>query len=327
MAAVPVCVDRALAAHGHHHGGDVGANHLVRQDELHLLDSLALVIVQEQQTRLQLVADEAVELLQEIPPLGGDGHVGHQGEELGVVLLGQLEDLLDDVLVQVHLEHHGIGLGEDLVALALQQAHQGIGVGTLGDGARHVAVVVKDRQPQAQSVGPDQHMVAVDLVLPELGEHILAHGAVVNDAQVGGAQLHIGDVLDDVSGNTAVDVFHPAHIPSGGDIGILREALDVHKGSSDDYDAHISVSPFSCAPQGRFAYYTIFRPVAQPFPMDFFGKGHDCGIGKKCRGDSNKKAGRIASRLGFKRCGPCAGWYPPRSPRIPGRVLPFRPPP
>jgi len=155
-----------------------------------------------------------------------------------VVLLGQLEDLLDDVLVQIHLQNHGVGFGEYFVALTLQQAHQRIGVGPLGDGARHVAVVVEDRQPQAQSVGPGQNVVTVDLVLSELGEHVLAHGAVVDDAQIGGAQLHVGDVLHHVPGHAAVDVLHPAHVPAGGDVGILREALDVHKGSADYYDAH-----------------------------------------------------------------------------------------
>ena len=90
---------------------------------MQLLGGIFPVVLQKQQPRLQLVADEAVKLLQKVPALGGNAHVGHQPKEFDLMLLSQGDDLLDNFLVQIHFNHHRVGLFKNLVALFPEQIH------------------------------------------------------------------------------------------------------------------------------------------------------------------------------------------------------------
>ena len=61
--AVGAGVDRALAAHRHHHAGDAGTAHIVGQHAAHGGGAKVVVIVGEKHSRLLLVADKTVDLL------------------------------------------------------------------------------------------------------------------------------------------------------------------------------------------------------------------------------------------------------------------------
>ena len=154
------------------------------------------------------------------------------------MLLGQLQHLLHQRLVQIDLQHRRVGARKDLVALFVQQVDQRQHVRALGDGARHVAVVVKHGQPGAHAVRDGHHIVAVDLVIFQLLHHGRAHRRVVHDAQVRRPELDVGDVLHHVARHAAVDVLHPAHVAPVGDVIVLREALDIHECRADYHDAH-----------------------------------------------------------------------------------------
>ena len=112
----------ALAAHGHHHAGDVGAVHIARQHPAHLLRLEMVVIVREEQPGLLLVADKAVDLLQEVPALHGDAHVGDDRIHFFAVLFGVLQGLLDRLFFKVQLQLDAVAVGKDLIPLLRQQA-------------------------------------------------------------------------------------------------------------------------------------------------------------------------------------------------------------
>ena len=231
-------VHGTLTAHGHHHAGHVGAVDVPGQYLSHLAGGEMLVVVREEQTGLLLVADEAVDLLQIVAALHGDAHVGDGGKDLLFVLLGVVEHLLDGLFLEVQLDGDAVAVPEDLVALLFQQGGQRGGVGPLGDGRVDVAVVVEDGQPCAHAVGDFLDVSGVDLVVVQLVDDVLPHAAVIHKAHEGGAQLHVGNVLRHVPAHAAVHLLHPPGVPSAGDVGGERIALDVHKNCADDYDSH-----------------------------------------------------------------------------------------
>ena len=77
---------------------------------------------------------------------------------------------------------------------------------------------------------------------PELAQHIPAVAAVIHQAQEGGTQLAVGDVLRHVPADPAVDTLHPSYVSACGDKRRLRKALDVYKNHADDQNTHISAS-------------------------------------------------------------------------------------
>ena len=82
--ALAIGIDSALFAHGDHHGREPGLQHLFLQNVAHLVRRHLRVVIQEKLTGFLLVADEAVKLLQKIPALDGDAHVGHQAHFLNL---------------------------------------------------------------------------------------------------------------------------------------------------------------------------------------------------------------------------------------------------
>ena len=78
-----------------------------------------LVVVREEQPGLLLVADKAVDLLQEAAALHGNAHVGDRGVDLFAVLFGVVQNLLDGLLLQIKLDGDAVAVGKDLVALFL----------------------------------------------------------------------------------------------------------------------------------------------------------------------------------------------------------------
>ena len=83
----------------------------------------------------------------------------------------------------------------------------------------------------------------VDLVLVQLINDVLAGAGVVHQADEGGAQLHIGDILGHVAADAAVDLLDPAGVAPARDIGGKGIPLDVNKNCADYYDSH-GVFPF-----------------------------------------------------------------------------------
>ena len=231
-------VDGPQTAHRHHHAGHVGAVDVPGQHLSHLGGGEVAVVVREEQPGLLLVADEAVDLLQIVAALHGDAHVGDGGKDLLFVLLGVVEHLLDGLFLEVQLDGDAVAVPEDLVALLFQQGGQRGGVGPLGDGRVDVAVVVEDGQPCAHAVGDFLDVSGVDLVVVQFVDDVLPHAAVIHKAHEGGAQLHVGNVLRHIPAHAAVHLLHPPGVPSAGDVGGERIALDVHKNCADDYDSH-----------------------------------------------------------------------------------------
>ena len=61
------------------------------------------------------------------------GSLSGIGGVLFIVLFRQFEDLLDDLLVDIHFKYHRIGLRNDFIALFFQQIQQRHEIRTLGD--------------------------------------------------------------------------------------------------------------------------------------------------------------------------------------------------
>ena len=124
--AVGAGVDGALLAHRYDHAGNVGAAHVGGQRGAHLVRRQVAVIVGEHQPGLLLVADKAVDLLQEAAALHGNAHVGDRGVDLFAVLFGVVQNLLDSLLLQIKLDGDAVAVGKDLVALSFNNAVSGV---------------------------------------------------------------------------------------------------------------------------------------------------------------------------------------------------------
>ena len=231
-------VDSALTTHGDHHAGDIGTVDIGGQNFPHLSGAQVVVIVREEEPGFLLVADEAVDLLQEIPALHGNAHVGDCRKNFFIVLFGKAEHLLDGIFFEIQLQRNAVTVLEDLIALFFQQAGEGAGVRPLGDGGADVAVVVKDSQPGAHTIRYRPDVLRVDLVGLQLVDDILADAGVIYQTDERGPQLHIGNVLRHVAAHTAVHLLYPAGIPSARDIGGEGIALDVHKHRANYNDSH-----------------------------------------------------------------------------------------
>ena len=217
---------------------------MVGQHPAHLGRLQVVEIVGEEQPGLLLVADKAIDLLQKIPPLHGNAHVGHHGIDLFAVLFGVAQHLLHGVLFQVDLQRDGVAVGKDLVALVQEQLGQGRGVRPLGDGGGHIAVVVKDGQPGAHAVRHPLDVLGVHLVVGQLVDDVLPKAGFIHQPHKGGPQLHVGNVLRHVPAHAAVHLLHPPGIPPAGDVGGERIALDVHKNCTEYNDSHNLNVPF-----------------------------------------------------------------------------------
>ena len=245
LLAVPARVDRAAAAHGDHDGGDVRALEALRQILDQLLGRGVGVVRHKEQPRLRLVADEAVHTLQQVPALGGDAHVGDHAVDRHMVFLAVIEHPLDDPLANVDLDDDAVGMAKDLVPLPVQDLGENVQIGPLGDRARQIPRVVEHRQPHPHPVRDRADVLGVDLVLFQPADDLFPLGGIVDHAQEGRAQLDIGDILRDVAAHAAVDDLHIAGVAPGGQIQVVREALDVHEDRPDNYDGHMLPPVFS----------------------------------------------------------------------------------
>ena len=93
--------------------------HIGGQNPAHLVRGQMVVIIGEQQPGFLLVAHKAIDLLQEIPALHGNAHVGNGRKNLFVVLFGVVQHLFYSIFFQIQLQRNGIAVGKDLVALFL----------------------------------------------------------------------------------------------------------------------------------------------------------------------------------------------------------------
>ena len=239
---VNIGIDRAAAAHGDDDGRDVGAPEPLGQIRAQFLGRGFGIVRHEEDAGLRLVADEAVHALQKIPPLGGDAHVGHHAVDRLAVLLRQIQHALDDVLADIRLDDHTVGIAEDLVPFFIENAADGPEVRPPGDGAGEVAGGVEHCQPHTHAVWNDADIVGVDLVLSQLADDLLALGAPVHQTHEGGAQLHIGDILRHIAAHAAVDKLNGPGVAPGRQIQVVRKALDIHEDGTHDYDRHSSSS-------------------------------------------------------------------------------------
>ena len=87
-----------------------------------------VVIVREEQPCLLLVADKAIDLLQEVPALHGDAHVGNDRIHFFAVLFGVFQGLLDRLLFKVQLQRDAVAVGKDLIAPLSQQVDERCGI-------------------------------------------------------------------------------------------------------------------------------------------------------------------------------------------------------
>ena len=218
--------------------------HIARQHPAHLLRLEMVVIVREEQPSLLLVADKAIDLLQKVPALHGDAHVGNGRIHFFAVLFGVFQGLLDRLLFKVQLQRDAVAVGKDLIPLLGQQVDERRGIRPLGDGGSHITPVVKDGQPGAHAVRYLFDEPGVDFVVFQLVNDILPHAAVIDKAHEGGPELHVGDILCHVAAHAAVNLLHSARVAPAGDIGRKRISLDVHKHCADDYDAHKFLDSF-----------------------------------------------------------------------------------
>ena len=124
------------------------------------------------------------------------------------------------------------------IALFFQKFCDWVHIGPFGDGAGHIAVIIKYCQPGAHAIGAGQDIVSVDFMVAKLLHYGITHGGVIHNAKKSRAQLNICDVFHHISGNAAVDVFHPSCVSSGGEIIVKGKALDVYKCCADDQDTH-----------------------------------------------------------------------------------------
>ena len=93
--------------------------HIGSQNPAHLVRGQMAVIIGEQQPGFLLVAHKAIDLLQKIPALHGNAHVGNGRKNLFVVLFGVVQHLFYSIFFQIQLQRNGIAVGKDLVALFL----------------------------------------------------------------------------------------------------------------------------------------------------------------------------------------------------------------
>jgi hypothetical protein len=90
----------------------------------------------------------------------------------------------------------------------------------------------------------------------ELVNHIIAFAAVIYKADKGGAQLTVCNILRHIPAHAAVDMLHPAHIPSGMNKAGFGISLDIHENSANHNNTHI-LSSFRL----NLCYYTIPPPI------------------------------------------------------------------
>ena len=200
------------------------------------------VIVREEQPGLLLVADKTVDLLQKVPALHRNAHVGDHRVHLFAVFLGVAQRLLDGLLFEVQLQRDAVAVPKDLVSLLFQQPDQRGGVRPLGDGCTDVAVVVEDGQPGAHAIRHTLDEPGVDLVVVQLLDDVQTHAGIIHQAHKGGPQLHVGDIFRHIAAHTAVHLLHTPGVSSAGDVSRERIPLDVHKNCADDYDSHTKKS-------------------------------------------------------------------------------------
>ena len=261
-------IHRAVRAHGHDHGRNVGSLHLGRNNGDHFRRGLAGIVVGKQDSRLLLVADKAVRGLKKIPSFQGDAHVRHHGVDRLSVLLRQPEGALDDLLVHVDLNDDAVRVLENLVAVLLQRVGNGQQVRPLGDGRCHIPVVVEDRQPGSHAVSGLADIVGVHPVAFQLAHNIHAGSAVVHETDKGGAKLAVCDVLRHIPPDAAVNLLHAPSVPPSGDKRRRGIPLDIHKHRADDNHSHDKPSIFLRIL--RLLYHSI--SILQQSAFSFSGK-------------------------------------------------------
>ena len=83
------------------------------------------VVRAEQQSRLLLVADESAQILQKIPALQADAHIGYQTVNGLAVFLRQRQRLFHNGLLRIHLNDNAVRVPKNLIPLFFQNIQDG----------------------------------------------------------------------------------------------------------------------------------------------------------------------------------------------------------
>ena len=110
-----------------------------------------VVIVREEQPSLLLVADKAIDLLQKVPALHGDTHVGNGRIHLFTVLFGVFQGLLDRLLFKVQLQRDAVTISKDLIPCSASRPMSGVVSGRL-EMAAVTSPCCQNGQPGAHAV-------------------------------------------------------------------------------------------------------------------------------------------------------------------------------
>ena len=167
-------IDRAVAAHRDDHGRNVCDLKSFTQDLLHFLWHLIAVIRREEHSCFLLVADEAVESLQEVPALQRNTHIADNAIELFLIFFAELNDLFHDLLIHIDLDHDRVCFGENFIALLFKQCQKRVQIRALGDRAGDISVLVKDCEPRPHTIWNPLHIADIYLVPLQLAQYILA---------------------------------------------------------------------------------------------------------------------------------------------------------
>ena len=154
-----------------------------------------------------------------------------------MVLFRKSKDSFQDRDFDIEFDSDTVRFPEYLIPFFIEDPFDLRKVGTFGDRCDHVAAVVKDCKPGAQSVFRPADIAGIALVLVELLDDVRTETAVVDHTDQRRAQLDIGDILRNIAAYSAVYLYDPARIPSGRDILRQRIPFDIHKCCADHHDS------------------------------------------------------------------------------------------
>ena len=231
-------IDGAPFAHRHDHARDLRLLDAAEQDLAHLLRRFVVIILGKEDAGLELVADEAVGVLQQVAALHRDIHIGDHRVDPLMIFFRILIDALDDFLLHVDLQNDAVAVPEDLISALIQRVAQRQKIRPLGNGGVDVAVVVKDRKPCPHAVRAVTDKARIHLVVAQLRQHVRAHAGVVHKADKRRPKLHVCNVLHHVPAHAAMDVLHDTGVPALRDIIRHRIALDIYENCAEHNDSH-----------------------------------------------------------------------------------------
>lgn len=241
-----IVVDAARGAEGDHHAAQAHAAAVV-QDGLYGGFGIGTGNgVVQQPFGLDIIADEAAGVPQQVRPALHHAHIGGDAVEILPILLAQCYDPFAKFFAHIHLQADAIRPGDNLLAPFLEVAGQRLGIRHLAGAAGQVALFIHHGQPQANAVLRDADAVPqVDLLRFQPLHRLPAHGGGIPQGDEGDRAADAGHVLGYIAGHTAVDKADAAQIGAGGVVLPERKALDIDKDDAHNDSAwHSGIPPW-----------------------------------------------------------------------------------